>query len=282
MLEVQSLTKKFGNRYAVRDLSFYVQEGQIFAFFGKNGAGKTTTMNLLSTLLAANSGKFSVEKKQNPDQIRRKIGIVFQENTLDDALSVRQNLEIRGQLYHGSLKQAQDIAEKLSRELGFQNFMDCRYGKLSGGQKRIVQIARALVGNPRLLILDEPTVGLDPQMRAKVWKILKHLRDQRKMTIFFSSHYMEEAGICDSLCIIEKGKICCIETPQNLKKQYSKYHLHIKENGKIWDIEPETLPEAMRILKQHQNLEELEFRQDTLDDIFIKMTEKQENKRCGR
>lgn len=281
MLEVQSLTKRFGDRYAVRDLSFYVQEGQIFAFFGKNGAGKTTTMNLLSTLLTANSGKFLVEEKENPEQIRRKIGIVFQENTLDDVLTVRQNLEIRGQLYHGSLKKAQSIAEKLSRELGFQNFMDFRYGKLSGGQKRIVQIARALVGNPRLLILDEPTVGLDPQMRAKVWEILKHLRDRQKMTIFFSSHYMEEAGICDRLCIIEKGKICCIETPQNLKKMYSKYHLHMEENGKIWDIEPQTLSEAIQMLKQHQNLDDFEFRQDTLDDIFIKITEKQENEICG-
>lgn len=168
MLLVKKLSKKYGKAYAIKDVSFHVEKGQIFAFFGKNGAGKSTTMNILSTLIRASGGRFSIGGAEVPAEIRKKIGMVFQENTLDGELTVYQNLFIRGKLYGQSSDQLRERIHRLAREFSFEPCLPVKFGILSGGQKRIVQIARALMGNPRLLILDEPTVGLDPQMRGQV------------------------------------------------------------------------------------------------------------------
>lgn len=272
MLDVKKLTKKYGSAYGIKEVSFHVARGQIFAFFGKNGAGKSTTMNILATLLRASGGTFSVEGTRLAARVREKIGMVFQENTLDEELTVYQNLFIRGKLYGLSSVELKERIEELASELSFAPYLGRRLESLSGGQKRIVQIARALIGGPVLLILDEPTVGLDPQTRKQVWEILIRLKEQRGMTIFFSSHYMEEARICDRICIIDGGRIQCVQTPEKLIRDHTGYHLKLTERGSRMELEPQSPQEALRVLKRHPGLESFEFRTDTLDDIFVKLT----------
>lgn len=273
MLLVKKLSKKYGKAYAIKDISFHVEKGQIFAFFGKNGAGKSTTMNILSTLIRASGGRFSIGGVEVPAEIRKKIGMVFQENTLDGELTVYQNLFIRGKLYGQSSDQLRERIHRLAREFSFESCLPVKFGILSGGQKRIVQIARALMGNPHLLILDEPTVGLDPQIRGQVWEVLFYLKKYYHMTIFFSSHYMEEARFCDQVCILDQGKIQCMETPENLIRMHTKYHLEMTRRGMREEFEPESPGEALRILKQQPAPDSFQFRTDTLDDIFVRLTD---------
>lgn len=272
LLDVCQLSKCYGNRYAVNKLTFRVEQGEIFAFFGKNGAGKSTTMKLLATLLEPDEGSFSLEDSSFPEEIRKKTGIVFQENTLDDSLTVLENLKFRGMLYPSSSQPLEEKIYKIAQDLSFVSYLSHDFKTLSGGQKRIVQIARALLGDPRLLILDEPTVGLDPQMRKRLWDILISLKNKRQITVFFSSHYMEEAKICDKLCIIDQGKIQMIGTPKQLTALYGQYHLTLTEDGQHFTFEPSSPQDAIRMLQQHSGMESFEFRADTLDDIFVKIT----------
>ncbi len=231
IIEVTDLYKNYGPIEAVKGIDFYVEEGSLFAFLGPNGAGKSTTINILSTLITCDKGSVNVNEfalGENDDDIRKSIGIVFQYGVLDSLLTVKENIETRGSFY-GLSKVALDERIILAMEVtGISDLANRKYGSLSGGQKRRTDIARALVHRPKILFLDEPTTGLDPQTRRSVWETIKHLQDQENMTVFLTTHYMEEAEEADYVVIIDEGKIVAKGTPNDLKDIYSKDSLRIK------------------------------------------------------
>jgi len=224
IIVVKNVLKKYGEITAVDNISFSVEEGSLFAFLGPNGAGKSTTINIISTLLSRNAGEVTVagfELGKQDKQIREVICSVFQENILDDLLSVRENLILRAGLYGKSKQQAVERLKTVAKLMGIEDILQRRFGKLSGGQKRRVEIARALMSDPKILILDEPTTGLDPQTRISVWETIQKLQRELKMTVFLTTHYMEEAANADMVAIIDFGKIVAYDTPNNLKSIYS-------------------------------------------------------------
>ena len=222
-IEVDNVSKQFGKAKAVSEISFTVLQGQISAFLGPNGAGKSTTMNILSTLLIPTSGKiliegYSMEKQQN--QIKWLIGVVFQEDVLDSELTVYENLYYRGSLYYERKQQVLKRIEEVISLLSLEKLVHKKYGTCSGGQKRICQIARALMSKPKLLLLDEPTIGLDPIARKQVWEALMKLNRLLKMTIFFSTHYIEETMNADHICMINQGRILVCGKKEWVLKEY--------------------------------------------------------------
>lgn len=226
IIQIRNLTKKYNgsNVKAVDGISFDVKEGELFAFLGVNGAGKSTTINILCTLLSMTDGEVSVcgyDIKKDVDKVKQNIGVVFQNGVLDEKLSVYDNLLIRGTLFGIDKKTINERIDNLKNRLVMADFLNKPYGKLSGGQKRKCDIARALISNPKILFLDEPTTGLDPQSRIDMWKIVKDIRNQFNTAVFITTHYMEEINTVDRVAIIDKGKILCIDTPENLKTKYS-------------------------------------------------------------
>lgn len=223
MIIVKNLTKKFDDFTAVDDVSFHVKQGEIFAFLGPNGAGKSTTIKMLTTLLAPTSGEMTLDGHdpvRDSDKARRSFGIVFQDPSLDDELTAYENMEFHGVLY--------DVPDKLRRErieylLKFVDLWDRRKNlvkEFSGGMKRRLEIARGLLHHPKIFFLDEPTLGLDPQTRNSLWTHLRELNKNEKTTIFFTTHYMEEAEkIADRIAIIDHGKIIASGTAGELKEQ---------------------------------------------------------------
>lgn len=233
IIAVTNLVKKYGEITAVDGISFSVEEGSLFAFLGPNGAGKSTTINIISTLLSSNSGEVRVagfELGKQDKQIREVICSVFQENTLDDLLSVKENLILRAGLYGKSKLQTAERLIAVAELMGISDLLKRRFGKLSGGQKRRVEIARALMSDPKILILDEPTTGLDPQTRISVWETIEKLQRELKMTVFLTTHYMEEAANADMVAIIDLGRIVAYDTPNNLKAKYSSDTLNLFPN----------------------------------------------------
>lgn len=223
ILEIKNLIKDYGSLRAVDDISFIVKKGELFAFLGENGAGKSTTINIICTSLKKTSGEVFVcghKLSEKDDEIRKCIGAVFQIGVLDEVLTVRENIMTRAAFYGIEKNEAEKRLEELAKAIDI-DFLDRRYGKLSGGQKRKSDIARALINNPQILFLDEPTTGLDPATRIKVWEVLEKLKNERGMTLFLTTHYMEEAEKADSVCIIHKGKIAAGGTPNQLKEKYS-------------------------------------------------------------
>lgn len=209
-VSVNNLEKRYKNERVLKSISFDVEKGQIFAFLGPNGAGKSTTMNILSTLLKKTSGNVSVSNfdlDKNKRKIKSEIGVVFQNDVLDSELTVYENLVFRGSLYYAKKKDLEESIFKVIKTLSLQNILYKKYGKCSGGQKRLVQIARALLSKPSLLILDEPTTGLDPTARKFVWNTLISLHDDLGITIFYTTHYLEEVLYADRYCILSNGKI---------------------------------------------------------------------------
>lgn len=224
-IEVDNVSKRYGKVTGVSKLSFTVLQGQISAFLGPNGAGKSTTMNLLSTLLAPTSGNITIEgycMKSQQEQIKRLIGVVFQEDVLDQELTVYENLYYRGSLYYEQKQQVLECMEEVVSLLSLDKLLHKRYGTCSGGQKRICQIARALMSRPKLLLLDEPTIGLDPIARKVVWEMLTKLNHVLNMTIFFSTHYMEETVHADHICMINQGHILVCGKKEWLLKEYQR------------------------------------------------------------
>lgn len=226
IIQIRNLTKQYSgsNVKAVDGISFDVKEGELFAFLGVNGAGKSTTINILCTLLSMTDGEVSVcgyDIKKDVDKVKQNIGVVFQNGVLDEKLSVYDNLLIRGTLFGIDKKNINERIDNLKNRLVMADFLNKPYGKLSGGQKRKCDIARALISNPKILFLDEPTTGLDPQSRIDMWKIVKDIRNQFNTAVFITTHYMEEINTVDRVAIIDKGKILCIDTPENLKTKYS-------------------------------------------------------------
>ncbi|AOQ25272.1 Daunorubicin/doxorubicin resistance ATP-binding protein DrrA [Moorella thermoacetica] len=222
VIEVRNLVKRFNDLEAVAGVTFNVEEGEIFGFLGPNGAGKSTTIKMLCTLLKPTAGRLTLagfDVAREPDAVRRSIGLVFQDNSLDDRLTAEENLYLHGLLY--GLNRAA-IKERIVEVLAMVDLADRRRDivrTFSGGMRRRLEIARGLLHHPRVLFLDEPTVGLDPQTRSAIWQHIHRLRREKNITIFMTTHYMDEAENCDRIAIIDHGRIQALDTPDNLKRQ---------------------------------------------------------------
>ena len=223
-IEIRGLDKRFGEIHAVKDLSFCVEEGSLFAFLGVNGAGKSTTINILCGQLSKDGGQVLIDGKDldtSIEAIKREIGVVFQSSALDTALSAYDNLESRAALYGIVGRDFQERLAKICELLDLKELLKRPVGKLSGGQRRRIDIARALLHSPKILILDEPTTGLDPQTRRLLWNVIAELRQKEKLTVFLTTHYMEEAADADYVVILDGGSIVAEGSPLQLKNQYT-------------------------------------------------------------
>ncbi|MBN2299724.1 MAG: ABC transporter ATP-binding protein [Acholeplasmataceae bacterium] len=291
IVRVENLVKHYGEVLAVDDISFTIKRGSLFAFLGPNGAGKSTTINIMTTLLDADSGQVYLNESTDETYFRNKIGVVFQGNVLDDFLTVKENLIYRGSLYQEKKSEVKKRYEELREYLHLEEFENQRFITLSGGQKRRTEIARALFSNPEILLLDEPTTGLDPETRQVVWKVIDDLKKKHGLTIFLTTHYMEEAANADHVVIIHKGKIVAQGTPAELKDAYSYDRLKIvplnreklikvlndqkREYEKIADqyiipvLDPKDSIGLIDLLKD--NIKQYEVLMGTMDDVFIKV-----------
>ncbi|MGN1067193.1 MAG: ATP-binding cassette domain-containing protein [Candidatus Fimimonas sp.] len=224
IIEIEGLNKSFGEVHAVNNLSFKVKQGELFAFLGVNGAGKSTTISIMCGTLQKDSGTVIIDGKnveKEMPQICTSLGVVFQNSVLDGFLSVKDNLKYRAGLYGICGKQADLRIAELAEMLDFSNLMNRTVGKLSGGQRRRIDVARALLNKPKILILDEPTTGLDPQTRKTLWNVVENCRKKEGMTVFLTTHYMEEAADADYVVILDGGKIVAEGTPLDLKNTYT-------------------------------------------------------------
>jgi ABC-2 type transport system ATP-binding protein len=229
MISVENLTKKFGDITAVDGISFRVEAGEIFAFLGPNGAGKTTTIKMLTTLLAPTSGKLEIDgldptRQQN--EVRRRFGIVFQDPSLDQNLSAWENMELHGALYRVPRGLRRERSEMLLKAFGLWDRKDGEVKDFSGGMRRRLEVARGLLHTPKIIFLDEPTLGLDPQTRNQLWSYVRELNQKEGITVFLTTHYMEEADrVAARIAIIDHGKIAALGTSQQLKEQTQKTSL---------------------------------------------------------
>ncbi|MHC1787090.1 MAG: ABC transporter ATP-binding protein [Christensenellales bacterium] len=224
VIQIQGLEKSYKDVHAVRGVDFYVERGKLFALLGPNGAGKSTIINMICTFLKPDAGVVQVDGAllgRDDDAIRRKIGVVFQEGLLDRKLTAEENLMIRGSLYGLSGEPLRQSVRKAAEAAGIMDFFKRPYGKLSGGQRRRVDIARALTHTPEILFLDEPTTGLDPQTRKNVWDTVNRLQKEEGMTLFLTTHYMEEAAEADYVIVIDEGQIAARGTPLQLKERFT-------------------------------------------------------------
>lgn len=299
VIQVHHLKKFFGDVKAVNDVSFQVEQGELFGFLGINGAGKSTTINMLCTILTPTEGEIEIcglKAGKDNDKIREKIGVVYQNNCLDELLTVKENLWIRGALYE---KNSRKLAENIARICEILELTDVygrRFHKLSGGQKRRCEIARALIGAPEIMFLDEPTTGLDPATRKSVWQCLNKLRKEENMTIFLTTHYMEEAAKASHITIIDNGELKEYGTPFSLKERYAKDKLILiplpeqRNRLKEYLAKKETgfreseellilnLPESMAALPVLEEIKDriagFEVVQGSMDDVFLNVTGK--------
>jgi multidrug/hemolysin transport system ATP-binding protein len=281
-ITIENLVKKYkvgqNETLAVNNIAFDVSEGDLFAFLGPNGAGKSTTINIICTLLNKDMGNIRVngyDIEHEPQRVRQSIGVVFQENILDELLTVKENLYIRGSLYTSNKKVLNDRFALLADALSIGDIMDKRFGKLSGGQKRRAEVARALMNDPKLLILDEPTTGLDPQTRINVWETISDLKTKLGMTVFLTTHYMEEAANADMVAVIDYGKIVAMGTPAELKEKHSHdtVKLYMKNSADVKTVRVSDSKAALSVISEHEGLyNSFEVLQGTMDDVFINIT----------
>ena len=232
IIEVQHLSKSFGKKRAIKDLSFSVEKGAFFSFLGSNGAGKSTTIDIITTLIQKDTGTVKInglEIGQNDSEIRDVIGSVFQRGLLDEKLTVLDNLLIRGSFYGLTDRELKNRIEYLADLIRIKEILHQKYGRLSGGQKRRADIVRALINQPKILFLDEPTAGLDPLSRKILWQTIKDLQERLFMTVFLTTHYMEEAAQSDKIAIIHKGQLVALDTPENLRKVYSTTSVRLQQ-----------------------------------------------------
>lgn len=296
-IEVEHLKKQFGTLEAVKDLSFKVEQGELFGFLGINGAGKSTTINMLCTLLKPTSGTVKVagyDLERENKEIRKKIGVVFQGNTLDEQLTVYENLVARANLYEKESRVVKSRIAQVAKVLDLIELYDRPFKALSGGQKRKCEIARALLNQPEILFLDEPTTGLDPKTRKMVWENIDQLRQETGMTVFLTTHYMEEVSKAQHVAVMDAGQMIAYDTPYGLKEMYAKdlirvdskekeqiraillaEHLNYKEEDNRIQIEVPSSIEALPILeKLKKYIEAFEVVQGTMEDAFLNMTGK--------
>lgn len=298
IIEIRNLTKRFDDIAAVNHINFTVKQGELFAFLGTNGAGKSTTINMICTLLPKSSGSIMVDgfdSDKDADKVRSRLGVVFQNNVLDALLTVADNLQTRARfqgLHGAELKKRLD---ELRDEFELSDIWKRQYGKLSGGQKRKCEIARAILGQPKLLILDEPTTGLDPQTRTTIWKLIRDMQTKQGMTVFLTTHYMEEAAAADNVVILEKGEIRAEGTPDALKGKYGKDTLKLRfdnmqhglEKIKALGYSPrqkadylalhvEDSHEALNIVNNLNDFVDFELIKGSMDDVFLAVTDHKE------
>ncbi len=297
IIEVRHLKRYFKDIKAVDDISFQVKKGQLYGFLGVNGAGKSTTINIVCTLLECMQGEVIIcgnRLGKDDREIRSKIGVVFQDNSLDKKLTVKENLLTRAALYGGSDKEYQRNLMEVCEILNIGDLLRRQFVKLSGGQKRRCEIARALMNQPEILFLDEPTTGLDPQTRHSVWDCIELLQREKKMTVFLTTHYMEEAAKAQYISIMEAGKLAAGGTPFELKQKYASDLLkivpldeeelnrelseagidYIKKSNHIQINLPDSLSGLKIIDRVRGNLRSFEVIQGTMDEVFLNITGK--------
>lgn len=294
MIEISHLSKSFGAICAVDDISFSVRRGELFAFLGVNGAGKSTTISILCGLLARDAGTVLVDGHDIDSEmqsVKQAIGVVFQQSVLDGMLTVRENLESRAALYGLVGKAFSERLSELATLLNFEDLINRRLGKLSGGQRRRIDIARALLHHPKLLILDEPTTGLDPGTRRLLWETITTLREEEGMTVLLTTHYMEEAADADFVVILDSGRIVADGTPLQLKNRYAKDYItlygvtekdaaslgypyaHVRDGFRV-EV-PSTEIATGLITKMPALFVDYEIVKGKMDDIFLAATGKQ-------
>ena len=293
IIQIDNLSKSFGDVKAVQNLSFRVKTGELFAFLGINGARKSSTINIMCGQLSKDSGNIQIDGHdldKNMSLIKSELGVVFQNSVLDPALSVYDNLESRAALYGIVGAKFKERLSELSELLDFSDLLKRPVGKLSGGQRRRIDIARALFHRPKILILDEPTTGLDPQTRKTLWNVISSLRKNENMTVFLTTHYMEEAAEADWVVIIDSGKISAEGTPLELKNTYTGDYITlygvnedtVKELGtqyeKIKDayrlFVPNTKAATELIVKNPHIFTDYEITKGKMDDVFLAVTGK--------
>ena len=293
IIEINNLDKSFQDVHAVNDLSLRVKEGELFAFLGVNGAGKSTTISIMCGMLAKDGGKVFIDGKdvdKDMREITKELGVVFQNTVLDAKLSVKDNLTSRAALYGITGKEAKQRITHLAELLEFKDILNRTFGKLSGGQKRRVDVARALLNNPKILILDEPTTGLDPEARKALWSVVTTLRKNQNMTVFLTTHYMEEAADADYVVILDSGKISAEGTPLELKNNYTGDFVTIynvdEDKIKALGLPYENIRDAVRIavknteeardlIVKHPDLfTDFEITKGKMDDVFLAVTGK--------
>jgi len=295
IIEVKDFVKQYHNFTAVKGISFQVEAGTTFAFLGPNGAGKSTTISTLCTITDKTSGILRVDKKDvatNQNEVRNVIGVVFQDSTLDPQMTVKENLSMHCVFYQIPKPLVQERIQFVLEIVDLVKWKKTIVSNLSGGMKRRVEIARGLLHLPKVLFLDEPTTGLDPQTRASIWEYIKKLQKENDMTIFLTTHYMEEAEFCDQVAIIDHGEIIAFDSPESLKKQYTKdtasirskdepgliellkfYGLSYKKALGTYRMELEEQAILLDILSEHkESIEAFEVKKGTLNDVFLELT----------
>jgi ABC-2 type transport system ATP-binding protein len=299
IIKVEHLTKRFDGITAVNDISFGVEEGTIFGFLGPNGAGKTTTINILCTLFSPTSGEAFIaghDCMKEPAEVRKAIGIVFQDTTLDKDLTAYENLIFHAYLYSVPKNEMRERVDNALKFVDLYERKDDLVKKFSGGMKRRLEVARGLIHRPRVLFLDEPTLGLDPQSRTNLWEFITKLPEKHNVTVFMTTHYMEEAEVCDRIAIIDKGKIIAMGSPEELKRTIggdvvymrTTDNANVKEeierllkltvtekDGELYmtcDMGDTCIPEMMR--KIGEKVISVRLQRPTLNDVFLKLTGK--------
>lgn len=293
IIEIEHLSKSYGDVKAVQDISFNVKEGELFAFLGVNGAGKSTTISIICGQLKKDSGSVIIDGHSldsNTDEIKKELGVVFQDSVLDKSLSVRDNLQSRAALYGITGDAFKKRLSELVALLEFEDLLKRPVGKLSGGQRRRIDIARALLNQPKILILDEPTTGLDPQTRKTLWNVISKLRKEQNMTVFLTTHYMEEAADADYVVILDSGKISAHGTPLQLKNTYTGDFItiydiseeQVKRLGKPYEairdayrVSVSSTSEATELIVKHTDIfKDYEITKGKMDDVFLAVTGK--------
>lgn len=297
IIEIKNLSKSFGDVKAVQDLSFHVNRGELFAFLGVNGAGKSTTISIMCGQAVKDSGSIIIcghDIDLGVGDISRKLGVVFQNSVLDQMLTVEENLKSRAALYGITGNEFKTRMKELSKLLDFDDLLKRTVGKLSGGQRRRIDIARALLHRPEILILDEPTTGLDPQTRRLLWNVVMDLRKNENLTVFLTTHYMEEAADADYVIILDSGKISAEGTPLDLKNKYTGDFITFYGLGEteidclkcVTQTSPEFIKDAVRvsvpdtsaatklILEHPELFKDYEITKGKMDDVFLSVTGK--------
>ncbi|MCT6924918.1 ABC transporter ATP-binding protein [Metasolibacillus sp.] len=300
IIQIENLHKSYGKYEAIKGISFSVERGTLFAFLGTNGAGKSTTIEILCTLLKKSSGivkinGYMLDSSDHNAEIRKSIGVVFQQSLLDERLTVYENIIHRGKMYNLSKQELAENYQFVSTYLNLGDIEKQKYGTLSGGQKRRADIARALIHRPTLLFLDEPTTGLDPQTRQFVWQTIRQLQQETNMTVFLTTHYMEEAAMAHKVVVLKQGEIVAEGTPDELKTKYAydqlalvfhsftegahwlqEHNISYAEKQGIFTIRVQSTLHALALLKQAEALvASFEVIKGTMDDVFIHITKQE-------
>lgn len=298
IIEVRNFTKKYGNFTAVDDISFDVDEGSIFAFLGPNGAGKSTTINTLCTIFEKTEGALLIDGKDvstQKNEVRKAIGVVFQESTLDAKMTVEENLKMHCVFYDVPKPEVEERIRFVLNLVDLSEWRKKSVASLSGGMKRRVEIARSLMHYPKVLFLDEPTTGLDPQTRSHIWEYIVKLQKEKNITIFLTTHYMDEAEICSKVAIMDGGVIVANDTPFELKKEYTKdrayitttkpeeleelldkYNLNFIKKTSYYRVDADNIPDLLQVLSHQKDvIADLEIKKGTLNDVFLEITGKE-------